>query len=260
MSLCLLASWSGLAQDKKPETKEAPAAAEAKPAANLPPAREVLDRFVKEIGGREAMLKHTSQSAKGKLTMPGQGLEGVLEVYAAKPDKFLLKVQLGALGSIVSGYDGKVGWSLNPLTGPMLVEGKALEQLKNQADFFKDLHEEKNYKSVETVDIVDFEGEKCHKLKLTLASGEKTTEYFSVKTGLQRGGLATQESQFGPVSVTSVAGDYKKFGDMLLPTRLSSKLSGLEQVMILTEVEFDKVPDSVFDLPSDIKILMQKKK
>lgn len=258
LALGLFAAPARADLEKKPEAKSEPAAA-AKPDGKLPPAREILDRFVKESGGREAFLKHTSQSAKGKLSTPGQEIEGALEVHAAKPDKMLIKVDLGGIGKIVSGYDGKVGWSMNPLTGPTVMEGKALQQMKYQSDFYNVLHEDKNFKSMETVDKTVFEGEECYKIKLVQVNGDESTEFYSVKTGLERGSVASQESPFGPVNVTSVVSDYKKFADTVLPTKVSQKMSGVEQIMKIDEVEFDKTPESVFELPKEIKTLLEKK-
>src|SRR3712207_8571336 len=36
-------------------------------------------------------------------------------------------------GQMSSGYDGTVGWSVNPMQGPRLLEGKELEQLREDA-------------------------------------------------------------------------------------------------------------------------------
>src|SRR5262245_41254726 len=72
--------------------KPAPAAQEpAKPGA-LPSARTIIDRHIKETGGRAAILAHTSQHATGTISMPANGISGALDVYSAKPDKSLVKI------------------------------------------------------------------------------------------------------------------------------------------------------------------------
>ena len=187
--------------------------------------------------------------------MPGQGIVGDMEVFAKRPDKTLMKVNIPGIGEVVQGYDGKIGWSVNPVTGPMLLEGKMLEEFREQASFDVDLHDESEFKSMETVEKTVFDGKPCYKLKLVRVSGKEVTEYFEVETGLLAGSTQTQETALGPVVVTGSVSDYKKFGDTLFATKLTQKLGPLTQLMTLESMEFNTVPDSVFELPETIKTL-----
>ena len=111
------------------QTPQAPAPETAKPAQPaLPSARSIIDRHVKEIGGRAAVLSHTSTRAIGTLTVPSAGMSGTIELFAAKPDKSVLKLSIAGVGEILEGFDGKTGWNVSPMTGPMLLEGKLLEE------------------------------------------------------------------------------------------------------------------------------------
>jgi len=225
----------------------------------LPSATEVLERYGKAIGGKEAYARHTSQHAIGTVEMPAQGLSGKMEVFAARPNKLLMKMQLAGVGEFNSGYDGKVGWMSSALTGPMIVQGKALEQLSAQADFDQALHKPGDYTVSEVLGVENFNGEECYKVKLVHRSGYASTEYFSTETGLQRGFVTTQDSPLGPMTSTTTVVAYKHFGDLYLPSRISQKASGMETVMSISETEYDKVPDSVFDLPAEIKALQKGK-
>lgn len=240
------------AQDAKEVKKTAPAA-------KLPPASEILAKFVTAIGGKEAILRHTSHHAKGKFQMTAQGIEGGLEFYAAKPDKMVVKMEIAGLGAIMTGYDGKVGWSANPATGPMLLRGKPLEQMIEQADFYNVLHDEKKYKSMETVEVTQFEGQECYKLKLVNLSGRESFEMFDTTTGLMVGQTMTQDSPLGPITATSVVSEYKKFDDVLYATKLVQKMAGIPQTWIIESLEWDKVDDTAFALPPQIKALADPK-
>ena len=59
-----------------PLQAQAPATAPTPPAADpsLPAAREILDRHVKAIGGREAVLSHKSAHATGTFSVPSSGM------------------------------------------------------------------------------------------------------------------------------------------------------------------------------------------
>jgi len=224
----------------------------------LPAPQEVLARFVKEIGGKAAFEKLNSQHIKGKFEMAGQGITGDLEVFAKRPDKLVIKINLPGLGEMLQGFDGTVGWSVDPVTGPMVLEGKVLEQLREQAQFDAVLHNSADFKSMATIGLTPFEGRDCYKLKLVRATGQEVTEYYDSKTGLLAGSTEIQETPLGPVNATGIVSDYKKFGDTLFATKLTEKMGPLAQVMIFNSIEFNHVEDSAFALPDQIKTLVKK--
>lgn len=226
--------------------------------AKTPAAREIMDRFVREIGGAEAFKKIESQHMKGKFEMGGQGITGNLEVFAKRPDKLLIKINMPGVGDLLQGFDGEVGWSLNPVTGPMVLEGKMLAQLKEQARFDAVLHAEGDLKSAKVEGITPFEGKDAYKVKVVRKSGQEAVEYYDVKSGLLVGSSEIQETPLGSIAATGMVSDYKKFGDVLFATRLTQKMGPLAQVMSFDSVEFNTVDDAVFELPEQIKALIKK--
>jgi hypothetical protein len=230
-------------------------AAEKEASKPLPTAKEVLERYAKAIGGKDVFTKHKSQHAKGTIQMPAQGVNGKMDVYAARPNKMLMKMSIPGVGEFNTGYDGKIAWMSSALTGPMLLEGKMGEQVATQADFDHALHDPADYTKLEILGVKTFNGEECYELSLVHKTGFESTEYFIQKTGLQRGFVATQESPLGPVKSTTLITDYKQFGDLLMPSRISQKAAGVETIMTMDEMEFDKVDPALFELPADVKAL-----
>jgi hypothetical protein len=226
--------------------------------APLPRAKDVLAKFVKEIGGESAFAKINSQHLTGKCDMGAQGITGNLEVFAKRPDRLVIKISLPAVGDLVQGFDGKVGWSMNPITGPMVLDGKMLDQLREQARFDAVLHDPTEFKSMETLGKTQFEGKDCFKLKLVRKSGQETTEYYDTETGLLAGSTEVQETPLGAITVTAIITDYKKFGDILFATRLTQKMGPLAQVMSFEKMDFNNVDESEFQLPDQIKTLIKK--
>ncbi len=236
----------------------APTAADSKTTEPLPPAQDILARFVKVIGGEAAYAKINSQHLTGKCDMGAQGITGDLEVFAKRPDKLLIKIKLPGVGDLLQGFDGKVGWSVNPITGPMVLDGRMLEQLREQAQFDAVLHKAGEFKSMETLEKTEFEGKDCYKVKLVRKSGQETIEYYEVDTGLLAGSSEVQQTPLGAISVTGVVSDYKRFGEILFATRLTQKMGPLAEVMSFDKMEINNVDDSVFDLPAQIKALVKK--
>jgi hypothetical protein len=228
-------------------------------AEKLPTAEEVLNRHAKEIGGRAAFAKYESQHVKGTIEMPAQKISGKMEVFAARPNKLVMKVTMPGLGEVTTGYNGTVGWMSTAITGPMLLEGKMMEEVVTQADFDHALHDPADYKVMELLGKEQFNGEECYKLKLVHRGGFASTEYFSVKSGRQVGFTATQQTQFGPVTATTIVSDYKKFGDLVVPAKTIQKASGIETVMTIEETTYNQVDPSMFQTPADVQTLLEQK-
>ncbi len=223
----------------------------------LPSARSIIDKYVQAIGGRRAILAHSSSHATGTLNVPSQGITGNIEIYSAKPNKSLVKTTIGGIGEIIEGFDGTHGWGINPITGPSLAEGKELEQKQFDADFYSDLHDEARYTSMKTVEKTTFEGRPAYKLSLVKKIGGEDLEYFDAETGLKLGTTESREGPMGAMNITVSQTDYKKFGDQLLPTTLKETTSGVSNVITFTSIEFDNVPSSTFDIPERIKALIK---
>jgi hypothetical protein len=235
---------------------KAPAAAPAS-TASLPSARSIIDRHIEAVGGRKAILSHTSSHATGTMSVAGAGITGVLDVYSAKPDKSLVKINLGGIGDVFEAFDGIHAWSVSPMTGPMLTQGKELAEKKFDADFYNDLHEEGRYASMKTVEKTTFDGRPCYKVSLVKKDGGEDVDFYDVETGLKAGAVVTRESQMGPMTVTQVHSDYKKFGGMLMATTMKQTAMGVEQVLKITSIEFDNVEPSTFEPPAQIKALIK---
>ena len=236
----------------------AQAPAKADPAAALPDAREIINRHIKAVGGREAILRHKSLHAKGTLSIPASSIEGPIELFgAANPDRMVVRTSVPGIGDIIEGFDGSHAWSLSPLTGPMLKVGKELSQTKLDADFYSELRDPKKYPSVKTLEKTTFDGRPCYKVAVTRIDGSEDVDYYDVATGLKAGSVNTRESPMGTLTMTSTEGDYKKFGNLLHATKVTQKVMGVEQVITLLSLEYDKVEASAFAPPTEIKALIK---
>ncbi len=224
---------------------------------DVPSARRIIDRYVDAVGGRAAIMERRSSHSTGLFEVPAAGLAGQIDIYAAAPNLMLVKTDFPQMGQVMSGFDGTTAWSVDPMQGPMVLEGKQLEDTRVQSDFYARLHEPSNYTSMETTGLVDFEGKQAYSVRLVRTNGDAIEELFDPTTGLLVGSVATRDTPMGPVTVTSVIGDYKQFGSQLLPTRVVQKVAGQEIVVTITSVIFDAVDPATFALPASIKALKQ---
>lgn len=226
----------------------------------LPDGRSVIERFITAIGGRDAIMRQTARHVVGKLEIPAQGMSGDIDLWAEAPNKMVQNATIVGIGTMRTGYDGAVGWSSNPMTGPMLLDSLLLKQMRQAADFYGTmLYPDSVVKSLETVADTTFEGKSCYKVKVTTTWGEEYTEFFEKETGLQVGGIRQQASPQGNIEVVTTASDWRPVDGVLMPFKTVQNIMGMQQIITtFTSIETTPPPDSVFALPPEIKALAGK--
>lgn len=221
--------------------------------AKLPPARELIDKHIKAMGGKEALLKTSYLHGKGRFEIPSQQISGDFEFRKARPNKQVVRVVIGQLGEVNTGFDGTTGWAVDPFTGGKILTGQMLDQAREEAEFSRDLHEEKHFTSIETVALTQFEGRECYQVKAVWKSGREVTEFYDAKTGFLAGFRSQQATPNGSVEVVSILEDFKKFGEQLHPTKLTQKMGDLVQIITIQSVTTEPIPDSEFAIPAALK-------
>jgi len=224
---------------------------------DLPSGREVVDRYVEAIGGEKAIRAVAGQHVTAVFQVPAQGISADMDLYSAPPNKMLIKIEIPAMGSVSTGFDGEVAWSINPMTGPMVLEGRELDQTRQQADYLALLHPDHLIASLETAEKVDFQGQTCYKVKVVTTWEEEYFEYFDVESGLMVGVERTQSSSMGDIPITSIVSDYKEFDGLLVPTKNVQQMMGMEQIITVSEIENIDPDPAMFELPPEIKAMTE---
>jgi Flp pilus assembly protein TadG len=229
------------------------------PATNaLPDAREIINRHIQAVGGREAILAHQSMHATGTLSVASAGISGPMEIFgAANPNRVIVKTSVPGIGDIMEGFDGSHGWSMSPMTGPMLKVGKELSQVKLDADFYSELRDPKTYPDVKTLEKTTFDGRPCYKVSLKRIDGIEDFDFYDAATGLRAGSINTRETPNGVLTMTSIEGNYKKIGTLTQAMLVTQQVMGIEQKITLSTVEYDNVDASAFEPPAAIKALIK---
>jgi hypothetical protein len=235
-----------------------PAQAQTTPS-SLPTGRAIIDRYVEAIGGRDAVLRHSSIRYVGSFEMPAAGMKGALTLVQAAPNKMAMTVDLPGMGQVVSGYDGTIGWSVNPMQGPRLLEGNELAQLREDAGPAAMLRPADRIRSAETLELTTMGGRSCYKVKITYNSGRESFDCYSPETGLLVAMTATQESPMGAVQVTTLFDDWKEFSGLKTATKIHQQMLGQEQILTIDRLEFDRPEDAkAVEVPEQVKPLVKR--
>jgi hypothetical protein len=225
-------------------------------AQDLPAADAVLARYQQAVGGADVLAAHSSMHSRGELSMPAQGLTADFEAFSARPNRSAMRVSIAGFGEIRSGFNGDVAWSLNPMEGPRVMEGKEKAQAAEESIFDSSLRLPSLIVGAETVERTKLAGRDCLKVRISWKSGRETHDCYSEETGLLVGAIATQESNMGVLESVTLYDNYREFGGVQMPTRVTVQVMGMEQIISIREVTFDSVDEAAFTPPAEIRALV----
>ena len=225
------------------------------PPGGLPSAAQLQDRFLGAIGGRDAIAGQPGRYERGRFEIQSQGIRGTFELWMAPPNRQALRIELPGLGTITGGYDGEVGWSINPATGPSLLTGLQLDQTRQGADLHAALHPERYIARSETVADTVFEGRRSFKVLIETVWNERYHEFYDAETGLVTGVIRRQASPMGELEAVTLLEDWRPLGPLLQPRRQRQRLLGIEQLLVTDSIAVGTPRDSVFALPPEIRAL-----
>jgi hypothetical protein len=225
-------------------------------AGDLPKADEVLDNYIKAMGGREAHDKIRNVAVTGTLEVAG--LKGVLKSWQAPPNLTYTEIEIPNMGKVLEGSDGKHAWTLDPATGPRLKEGVEKDAAMRMAMFHGMLHWRKLYKTVETIGVESISGREHYKVKLTPETGEPATAWFDKETGLQTRMAMTLTVKDTQIPVELDFSEYKDVNGLKQPHKVVQKAMGQQQVVTVTQMETNiEMPKDRFEPPAEVKKLIE---
>jgi hypothetical protein len=225
-----------------------PAAARAQEAP-LPPARQVVERWVQAIGGRDAALRVRSVRSRATLRDDASGGTMEAEYLNLAPDRSLMRLTFADGTVVTSGYNGRVGWEVTP-GGARLLSGNELRDLAEESVLHRFLYDSTLLREAETTGVRQVEGAPCHHVRFVWLSGRETGACFSVATGLRVAVYRRDLAEMGRVDAVEVHDDYRPVDSLLNPMRVRYRARGTEITITFTRVEQNvALAPSLFDPP-----------
>jgi hypothetical protein len=218
---------------------------------NLPTADDLFERSMQASGGREGWLKLTSLHIKGEIEIASSGVSGTMDIYSQAPSKVseCLKFETGVF--FCRAYDGTIAWQDDSQSGLKDLQGKDLEEMKRDADFYSAINEKKKYSSTRTTGESDFNGGKVYVVEAIRTDGKKFELYFSKETNLETG-----SKEFGGPDAQTKTLYYENYksipiADVKLPTKIRSVTDTADIRFTVEEVEPNpQIPDAAFRMPA----------
>src|SRR5262245_11951486 len=213
LAFVMLAPFTCAAQEKaKADAPKADGAKTDAKAAALPAADEILEKYVKALGGKEAIEKTTSLTAKGTFEIEAANITGDVESHQKAPNKYANLFTIPGMGGGGRIYDGTKGWDANPMTGIRELSGEELAVLKREADFHQALNLKKHYPKMEVKGKETVGKYETYVISATPAEGGPEKLYFDIASGLLVRRDAERETGQGKVASEEYFDDYKDVG------------------------------------------------
>jgi hypothetical protein len=219
---------------------------------NQPSGRDLFIKSLHVTGADTILAKHTNMKMTGTFNLPEQGISAPLENSRSSKGAFHLVIDIPGFGAVEQGYADGTSYSINPAAGATIQTGDLAAAAKRQAMW---MDTPDAYASITNEGMTKFQDKDAWKVSMVTKDGLKLVRYFDPTTGYAVATVSTQDVGQGPAEITSVLSDYKDFGGLKFPGKQSQSAMGQQTEFVIDKIEFDNVPDSVFELPASVKAI-----
>lgn len=175
-------------------------------------AEDVIDDYIKAIGGKDALSEVTSIEIKASSNIQGT----VLEMYSIKNNQNQSLMEMSAMGmtiakTVFNKYQGynEVNGQRIPLTEVELEQAIINSALFSELNF--------DFSLVQLVGTSDVEGEKAYEIKVT----DNKSVFYSVDTGLKLKEVESQEVEGNLIVGETYFKEYEEVEGILLPKEIN---------------------------------------
>jgi zinc protease len=235
----------------KKEEKPAGSTTAASPTAALPTIDEILAKYVKALGGKEACLKLNSRTVKGTFQIETMNASGSVESFTKAPNKTSTIITIDGFGTINSVFDGSKGWSNDPFNGFRELSGLELAALKRDSDFYSMLNFDKNYTKLAVKGTEKVASSEAYVVEATPTEGATEKFYFDVKSGLLVRHDSERESPQGKMATEQYLEDYKLIDGVYFPHTMKQVTPMFALTVKFTEVKNNtEIEETKFNKPT----------
>ena len=171
-------------------------------------AEDVINEYVKAIGGKDALAEVTSIEVKATSNIQGT----VLEMYSVKNNQNQSLMEMSAMGMTIAKTVFNKFQGYNEVNGQRIpLTDVELEQAIINSALFSELNFD--FSIVELVGTSDVEGEKAYEIKVT----DNKSVFYSVDTGLKLKEVESQEVEGNLIVGETYYREYEEVEGILLP-------------------------------------------
>lgn len=177
-------------------------------------ASAVVAEYINKIGGESAAKGLNSFIANGEVSIQGMTLQ--FEQKAMAPNKEYMSMSMGGNAVMKQVFNGTTGYAMQMGQKKEMSKDEVAKSASNKYLIPQLSYTSAGY-TLKALADETLDGDNCHKIEVTLPSGDKTVEYYSIKTGLLLKDVTTTKQGDMSVETSKIYTNYQKVGDVLLP-------------------------------------------
>jgi predicted Zn-dependent peptidase len=189
-------------------------------------AYEIINSYLKAVGGKDEIKKVNTVSAVISLDMMGRTFTG--DYKRMNPDKQLIELKMGAMTVMKSVFDGGQGYQMQ---GPQKKEfdEQEIKEARDEKGVIPQL-----FYATDTAYKTNYLGtgkvgdEETYRLNVTMPSGKISLQEYSTKSGLLLKEESTSTEEGQEVTETIEYKNYVKAGAIMLPSEITRTVAGQE--------------------------------
>jgi zinc protease len=213
-------------------------------------ADQILENYIKAIGGREAWKKLTTRISTGTIDVPAMNLSGLVMVKEKAPNRSVFTVNFN--GAVFQqGFDGATGWSSDPQNGLREQTGDELAETKRDSDFYHPLDLKQVYSKITVTGTDKIDDRDAYVVEAS--SGELGTDriYFDAQNGLVLRIVGQHHTLEGPATFTEDFRDFREVDGIKLPYTVHQESPSSTFTIKFTEIRHNEaIDDAIFSKPT----------
>jgi hypothetical protein len=243
-------AWAQSATSKSSDPNATPAASISAPTAPALTADQILENYIKAIGGRENWKKLTTRISTGTIDVPAMNLSGLVTVREKAPNRSIFTVNFN--GAVFQqGFDGTIGWSNDPQNGLREQTGEELAETKRDSDFYHPLDLKQMYSKITVAGTDKIDDRDAYVVEAS--SGDLGTDkiYFDAQNGLVLRIVGQHHTLDGPATFTEDFSDFREVDGIKLPYTVRQESPSSTFTIKFTEIRHNEaIEDASFAKPA----------
>ncbi|NJN24834.1 MAG: insulinase family protein [Cyclobacteriaceae bacterium] len=175
---------------------------------------QVLDGFLAAIGGESKARTVKDITLVMKTEMQGRELE--IAMISKDPNMTKTSVSMGGMPMMTSVFDGK-DVKIEQMGQPVPVDEEQKKDMPFEAAIIAELYVKDHQLATTLTGIENLEGTQAYAVEITKPSGNKTTYYYDVNTGLKLRTSTTLQSPQGTMVQDTDLSDYREVNGVKFP-------------------------------------------
>jgi outer membrane lipoprotein-sorting protein len=214
-----------------------------------PTVDQILQKSIDAMGGRAALEKITSLTAKGTVSVPDAGVDGTITLFQKAPNKALTIADIGGQQQREA-FDGTIGWAEDPQNGLREKAGLELAEARRGAVFGRELVMKTVYPKMTVQGREKLATREAYVVEAVPAEGAPARLYYDVESGLLVRQVVSRQTPAGPIDVDVAFDDYRDVAGVKRPFKITQTTSAFTAVIQLSEVKHNvEIADAMFKKP-----------